>query len=506
MRRALFFFAKLALVVALAVWLANRPGEATIVWMGREIHMQVGILIAVLLVLAVVVALGWQLWRWLARSPRQIARGRAEGRRRKGYKALTQGMAAVAAGDPDEARRQASRAAVLLNEPPLTLLLAAQAAQLNGDEQAAHKYFTAMLDRPETRFLGLRGLLTQALKSGDSQAALAYAGDAHRERPSAAWATKTLLDLQLKNGDWSAAEATLKEAARQKTIAPDTARRQRAVILAERARDGVAALSQGGGSIVALDAAREAVKLAPDLVPARALLARLLASGGNEKAAAKAIEQGWAQTPHPALAAAYAGLRPDEDPVARVRRFEKLAALNPRHRESHLAVAEAALAAGLWGEGRSHLAAVAETEPAASAGGNTARLCRLMARLEEGERGDPAAVRRWLMMAAEAPADPAWTCDRCGTPAGEWQARCSQCGAFDSLVWRAAPQRTALALAPLPLAPLADPAAAPLARIAGAASGGAGVVELDEAQHRAPPAAAGDDEAGAGVDAARLVN
>src|SRR5690606_28849151 len=143
------------------------------------------------------------------RSPRQIAQARAEARRRKGYRALTQGMVAVAAGDPDEARRQSQRAAVLLNEPPLTLLLAAQAAQLDGDEQAARKYFTAMLERPETRFLGLRGVLTQSLKSGDTKAALDYAARARQERPGAAWATTTLLDLQLRAGDWNGAEATL---------------------------------------------------------------------------------------------------------------------------------------------------------------------------------------------------------------------------------------------------------------------------------------------------------
>jgi HemY protein len=489
--RTLFFFAKLAIVVIVAVWLANRPGEVNIVWLGREIHMQVGILAAILLLLAVVVALGWQLWRWLARSPKQIARTRAESRRRKGYKALTQGMAAVAAGDPDEAKRQAGRAAVLLNEPPLTLLLAAQAAQLNGDEQAAHKYFTAMLERPETRFLGLRGLLTQSLKAGDTRAALGYAGDAHRERPSAAWATTTLLDLQLKEGAWNDAEATLREAAKQKSIAPERARRLRAVILAERARTGVAALDHGGGSIISLDSAREAVKLAPELVPARALLARLLASGGNDKAAAKTIEQGWADHPHPALAAVYAGLRPGEDAVARARRFEKLAALNPSHRESRLAVAEAAIAAALWGEARGQLTRVAEAEGAAP----SARLCRLMARLEEGERGDTATVRTWLMRTAEAPADPAWTCDRCGTQTGEWQARCPHCGAVDSLVWRTAAHPAPVVVAALPdLAPRAE--AAPVAA----------------GQEPAAPEARGSrpsaevDEAGAGVDAARLVN
>ncbi len=486
MRRTLFFFLKLAVLVTAAVLLAEWPGEVSVVWFGYRVDTSVGILLAAALLFAVAVAMLWQIWRFLTRSPRQIGRARHESRRRKGYKALTQGMAAVAAGDVEEARRQTGRAAVLLNEPPLTLLLAAQTAQLSGDEQAARKYFTAMLERPETSFLGLRGLLTQALKAGDRRAALDYAGRAHRERPAAAWATTTLLDLQLRDGDWAGVETTLKEALRQKSVAPERARRVRAVILAERARVGVDALGgASGGSIETLNAAREAAKLAPELVPPRAMAALLLGRGGNEKAAAKLIEQGWQTAPHPMLAAAYTALRPDEEPVARVRRFEKLAALSPEHRESRLALAEAALAAGLWGEARSHLSRLAEAERDAP----TARLCRLMARLEEGERGDPAAVRRWLMLASEAIADPTWTCDQCGTPAGEWQARCGQCGAFDSLAWWAAPRpAAALTLAATPAAGVAAPAAT--------------TIKLGPRSEPSAP----DDEAGAGVDAARLVN
>src|SRR5262249_61185438 len=99
----------------------------------------------------------WSLWRLLTRSPRQFALARADNRRRKAYRALTQGMVAVAAGDAGEARRQAKLAGTLLNDPPLTLLLAAQAAQLEGDERAAEKYFRAQPDRPEDAFLGPRG-------------------------------------------------------------------------------------------------------------------------------------------------------------------------------------------------------------------------------------------------------------------------------------------------------------------------------------------------------------
>src|ERR687888_327363 len=69
-------------------------------------------------------------------------------------------------GDAVEAQRQAKQAGDLLNDPPLTLLLEAQAAQLGGDEKAATRYFRAMLDHPEASFLGLRGLLMQSLKTG----------------------------------------------------------------------------------------------------------------------------------------------------------------------------------------------------------------------------------------------------------------------------------------------------------------------------------------------------
>src|SRR6266404_2527328 len=214
MLRTLFFFLKLAILLAVAVWLAERPGQVSLVWLGYRIDTSVGILLALVLVLAVIVALLYRLWRFLVRSPRQIARARHDKRRREGYRALTQGMVAVAAGDAAEARRQSKKAGLLLDEPPLTLLLAAQAAQLDGDEAAARRYFEAMLERPETSFLGVRGLLMQAMRGGDDRAALSLAGRALAERPNTPWAAESLLDLQLRAGQWQAAAVTLKQAGR----------------------------------------------------------------------------------------------------------------------------------------------------------------------------------------------------------------------------------------------------------------------------------------------------
>jgi HemY protein len=460
--RTLFFFLKLAVLVAVAVWLADRPGNVSLEWLGYRVDTTVGVLLAAIFVVVVLAALLYRLWRFIMRSPRQIARSRVERRRRDGYRALTQGMVAVAAGDATEAKRQSQKAAALLNEPPLTMLLAAQAAQLDGDEAAARRYFEAMLERKETAFLGVRGLLMQALRANDRPAALALAERALKERPNTPWAAESLLDLQLRDGRWSGAAATLRQATRLKVVDDAKGRRIRALMLAEEAREEVAAAGPEAAPPRAIAALEEAARLAPDLVPARALWAELLARAGRRRQAAKLIEKAWEEAPHPLLAAAYARLEPAESAMDRARRFETLAARKPDHPASHRTAGEAALAAGLLGEARRHFEAALERDGAELP---TAGFAREMARLEETEGGDPAAVRRWLLRAAEAPADPSWICESCGRSTADWRARCPHCGAFDTLRWRAAPRPEAALLPPgdsvgalVPLVPATPPA------------------------------------------------
>lgn len=227
--------------------------------------------------------------------------------------------------------------------------------------------------------------------------------------------------------------------------------------------------------------AAEARALAPDLAPATAHYARLLVADGKNGRAAKVIERAWRQFPHPELAAAYGEIKHDE-PLARFTRYQRLAAENPTARESHIALAEAAMAARLWGEARRHLEAAVEAEPppfAALPANSTARdaplpaaaqrpegheratygLCLMMAEVEEAEHGDLARVRPWLDRAVRALADPRYVCADCGGESSEWHALCPRCGAFDTLAWRMPASRSADG--GLPLAIETVPAASP---------------------------------------------
>ncbi|HYM03406.1 MAG TPA: heme biosynthesis HemY N-terminal domain-containing protein [Stellaceae bacterium] len=422
----------IALLIAAAVFVADRPGTIAMEWQGWHIETSVAVLVLGVVALAMLAAALFHLLRKIVGGPSAFMRRRREKRRRDGYRALTQGMVAVAAGEAEEALKFARKADVLLAEPPLTLLLSAQAAQLNGDEQAAKKYFTAMLERVETEFLGLRGLIMHALRGGDEATALHLVERAKALRPKTPWVLSNHFELLARAGRWVEAEATLLEATKRKALTAIDHAHHRAVLLHEKSRT---AESQGE-TREALAHAAKAHQLDPGFAPAAVRYASLLRVGGRERAAAKVLEAAWRAAPHPSLAEAFGALYADLPPLARLKHVERLAAANPDHPESHIAVAGAALAAKLWGEARRHLAAAGASTDA-DAPPPTARVSRLMAELEVAEHEDHGAAGTWLARAAgTASLDPTYVCEACGAETASWSPLCPACRAFAKLRWR----------------------------------------------------------------------
>ncbi len=429
MRRAIVFAVLAAAAIFAAYWLAQNPGHVTIEWLGYRLEPPITFLVIVAIVFSAAVILLYRIIRGILGTPGRIGQALSAGRRKRGYKALSQGMVAVAAGDAQEASRWSRKADELLEDPPITLLLSAQAAQLGGDEKAAEKYFNAMLEKPETRFLGLRGLLMQALREGDNERALGYVRQAHAMRPKTPWVVTNLFELSERTGDLDGAARALKQAVKIKVMDKAEAAHKEAVITLAKAHR----LLAEGQKEEAFTQSRHADKADPDLLAAALLHARLAVERKAWREATKVVERSWPRTPSAELAAIYRDAAPEAKPLEQVKRFTKLAALNPKHRESHLALAEANLEAELWGEARRHLGELVKLE---GEDPPRAQVCRLMARLEEAERRDTATARRWLERAAAAPPDPAWVCGSCGAVATDWSADCGACGSFDSLTWR----------------------------------------------------------------------
>ncbi|CAN7227770.1 heme biosynthesis protein HemY [Bosea sp. LjRoot237] len=425
MVRVLVYLFIIALVAVGAVWLADRPGEVSILWQGYRIETSVAIAAIGVVVLAFLTLVAWAIMRFVFGLPSAFGFASRARRRARGFEAISRGMVAIGAGDPIAAGRHAVDARKFAASEPLTLLLEAQSAQLSGDRGQAEAAFKAMLDKPETRVLGLRGLFVEARRRGDMTAARAFADDAVRRSPSLAWANDALLDFHTAAGDWQAARTAVERRAALRLADKGEAKRQRAVLLAAEALD-----AKDREPEKALAAALEAVKLAPGLTPAAALAGRMLSERGDIKKAARLLEAAWKQVSHPDVASAYLDVRPGDSARDRLARAETLTKLRPADPEGVLALAGAAIHAQDFARARSTLKPLL-------AGGASVRACLLMAELEEAEHGATGRVREWLGRATRAPRDAAWVAD--GLVSDQWLPVSPISGRLDAFVWTVPP-------------------------------------------------------------------
>lgn len=161
MIRLLVFLVVLAAFALGFSWLADHPGEASLVWLGERVETDTTTLFLGLVAFVVAVMITIALVRALWGMPGSVFSFFGRRRRDKGWAALSRGMIAVGAGDVGTATRAAADARHLLGDEPLALLLEAQQAQLLGDRGSARRAFEAMLEMPETKLLGLRGLYVE---------------------------------------------------------------------------------------------------------------------------------------------------------------------------------------------------------------------------------------------------------------------------------------------------------------------------------------------------------
>ncbi len=422
MIQVVLFLITVALIAAGFVWLADRPGDVVITWLGYHVETSVLLLLLAVAALVVIGVMFWSVARAIWRSPEQVSLFFRHRRAMKGYLAISRGLVAIGSGDARLARRSADEAARLSPGDPLTLLLTAQSAQLAGDRVGAERAFHEMTRHDNTKLLGLRGLYIEAQRRNDAVTARRVAEQAAEADPALAWAGQAVLDDRCAQGDWSGALKSLD--AMRSSLDKNEYRRKRAVLLTAQAL----ALEESDRDAARL-AALDAVKLAPGLVPAAAFAGRRLAEAGDQRRAGKVLIAAWRLNPHPDIAEAYADLRPGDTARARLARMQSLAEKSPEDsaaiREGAIAVARTAIDAREFKIAREALSPYLNAP--------SKRIATLMAEIEETEHGDEGRVREWLGRAMRAAPDPVWTAD--GVVSDRWLP-VSPRGRLDGYEWR----------------------------------------------------------------------
>jgi HemY protein len=425
MLRALWFLVRVGLLVAAVTWFIRHPGTVEINWQGYVIDMSVGFLAAALGAFLLVYTMGYRAWRAVAGSRGLWRRYQQARRRELGYRHVTSGLVAIAAGDAHRAQKFARHGEKLIPDAPLSRLLSAQTHLLRGDAPKARLAFAALLDDAEAAFFGVKALLQESMRAGDHREALQHIRRADQLQPGRAWIAKALFDLEARNREWGKAAVALKSCVRLGVFKPEEAGAHRAALLLAEADD----IFVKNNDVQAYRLAAKAFGLDPAFTPAALRLVRFYDAAGKRRAALKTIERAFAAAPHPALARAWMEERPlrgkPGSPYQQGKAIQdwarRLYSFNPEHRDSLRMMGAAALEARDFAAARGLLTRAADY--------------RALAKLEREESGSEAKARVWLEQAADAPPDPAWICTHCGHAGEDWNALCAHCGQFNTMTW-----------------------------------------------------------------------
>jgi HemY protein len=397
MRRFIFFLGAITLFSIALAWLADRPGNLALTWFGYRLETSVFVAAVALVTFVFALLVVVQALRAILHGPEAFRMFLRMRRTNKGLEAVARGLVAVGAWDVRQAQRAAKTAQNYLGETPLTLLLRSQTAQLTGDKEKARASFEAMLQNPQTRLLGLRGLYVEAQRANDAANAALYAETAAKMKADLPWASTALLITQVRENRWDAALDTIKARQRHRMIDKAEARRLRAVALTAKAKSLLDTHREQARSL-----SMEAYLLDPTLAPASTLAAQLYAEAEDFKSASKILERAWKVSPHPQIAHAYVNLRKGDTAKDRLKRAQNLLRLKPNEPESLIAYANAAAEARDFALARNAL------KPLLNA--PTQRVCMLMSKLAEAEN-DIGGMREWFERAMKAPRDAVWMAD-----------------------------------------------------------------------------------------------
>jgi HemY protein len=274
----------------------------------------------------------------------------------------------------------------------------------------------------------LRGLFNLARQSGDLNRAGKIAADALKAQPGLPWASNAMLMIQSAEKNWRGAAETLAIQRKAGVIGAKAANQKQAVVLTAQAVE-----KEKIHPREALELALRAHKLDSALVPGTVVAARLYASQGQARKAARLIERTYPLNPHADLVRVYAFQKQGAAPRDRLKKAEQLVARFGGGEEGAVGVAEAAIAALDWARAKAVLSPFTEDRP-------RARICALMAEIADGE-GDKGLAREWLGRGMRAPPDPKWTAD--GVVSDQWQAVSPVTGELGAFQWKVPVERLA---------------------------------------------------------------
>ncbi len=411
-----------ALVSLVVSWLNKQSGVSQIQWLGYQIQVSTSLLVGSIIIFAVITMLTDRVLRFIRNLPNVITYGWQFRRKTNGERALGLGFVALAAGDSRSAQRQAKKAEKLLGKGLLPDLLAAQAAHISGDKNAARRYFAQLSKNKDTAYYGLIGIMNLQSQNSDPKRSLAAAKKALKIQPDSIAALTHIFWRQIEEKKW---EKSLEIISLLKPQLSNFIEQRKQF---QNREIGLCYLLAHSSSEqkVKTNWLKRALKINKSSIACRVSLASLYQKSELTKLMIKTAEQGFILNPHQdyvdLMRSAY-----DNNLSKFIARLTKLARQSEHKIDAYRLVISASIDANILPPAKSLLSEIPKSEMI-----NEDYL--LLAELAE-KQTDSKSAKIALQDAARAPRGKAWRCSSCPTITVQYEPICPKCSDIGMIDW-----------------------------------------------------------------------
>jgi HemY protein len=418
MARFILFLLLLIPIAHAGLWLAERPGNVTLQWLGWQAEISLTLMAIVLAItLLICVVIGMSIWA-ISKAPKTRALKQELSRTKQGLAQLNTALIATRSQDYGPANRALMKAGKMLPDSPLPHLIGLQLSVRNHAEKDTRAHLSALRAHDDTAPLALQQLIRDAFTREDYAEARALITETCEHFPRADWVQNERVRLAIRTNDIHDMQAELARVSFTHRIP------------AQKRTELRAALYHTQGEY------EKALRIVPHFAPSALAISHM--SGVDDTVALRHLYHAWKHAPSAPLLHGFLARTKNwaEKPLMKqAKRFANAARGAP---ESHDIIAACALQTGDLEHALNHAKQAIEGRETPE------RFERIAQILKEREGAD--AANPWLQQALEARSEEVWACTQCGAHTDAWQMECAQCGSLGDIYWTARPRHQSRAI------------------------------------------------------------
>jgi len=340
----------------------------------------------------------------------------------KGYDAFLQGMIALVNKDFKRAVTETRNVNKYLKDESLSLLLNSETLKVEKKFNELNNIYEKMLKNEHTNLLGLRGLMEHNLRIQDYHHAFIYGEQLFNLNPRIDKLYETLLNIIAKTNNWQKLLRINDQSLKQKIINKTVHSQNKSIALYE-----IAKIKHNSSESEAIDLMEKAIKLRENFSPYISFYTQLLINNHKLDRARKLLAKTWKAFPHP-------DLKNEIKLLAKAMQIsfydltKYITSNSISDDESKILVGESLIEKKDWEGAKNQIKSLLTHQP-------SKEVCLLMAKIEEGDSGNPQKINAWVSRSNLGKLSKIWVCQISGIPQSQW-APVSNQGYFNSLEWK----------------------------------------------------------------------